>query len=241
MTIHDLAEGLQRGGQIDAILLDFSKAFDKVAHKRLLYKLDHYGVRGNTLNWIRSFLSGRTQKVVCEGHRSESADVISGVPQGTVLGPLLFLLYLNDIASTVQSTPRLFADDCLLYRQINSPQDAIQLQNDLDNLQVWEQQWSMSFNPDKCEVIRITQKRNIIDTEYTIHGTKLNIVKSAKYLGVNIDSKLNFNNHIDTISKKANSIRAFVQGQGYSLHNSRETFARVRLIDLGPSYSAKHQ
>ena len=210
MTIHDLAEGLHKGRQIDAILLDFSKAFDKVSHNRLLHKLQHYGVRGNTLNWIRSFLSGRTQKVLCEGQTSEAADVISGVPQGTVLGPLLFLIYLNDIADTVTSTPRLFADDCLLYRTIDTPQDSTRLQEDLNNLQVWETQWKMAFNPDKCEVIRITQKRKIINTEYTIHGTPLNTVNSAKYLGVNIDTKLNFNNHIDTVCKKANSVRAFV-------------------------------
>ena len=119
------------------MLLDFSKAFDKVSHQRLLglCKLNHYGVRGQVLNWITSFLAGRSQSVVCEGSASTAKRVINGVPQGTVLGSLLFLVYINDLPSCLQSTPRLFADDCLLYRRINARSDCDILQNDLDRLQ----------------------------------------------------------------------------------------------------------
>ena len=117
LTIDDLARGLNDKQQIDAILLDFSKAFDKVPHQLLLLKLNHYGVRGNILSWIEDFLSARTQEVVIEGSKSTPSPVSSGVPQGTVLGPLLFLAYINDMPECVGSEIKLFADDSLLYSE----------------------------------------------------------------------------------------------------------------------------
>ena len=180
-------------------------------HKRLILKLDNYGIRGSTLDWIQDFLSNRSQTVVCEGTKSPPAAVVSGVPQGTVLGPLLFLAYINDMPGTVKSTIRLFADDALVYRNINSIEDSAELQKDLNELQQWEAEWQMEFNPDKCEVLRLTQKKkNIINYNYSIHGQTLQTVEEAKYLGVTLDSKLSFNPHIEKICKKANHTRAFV-------------------------------
>ena len=121
--VHDLAKNMHDGLQNDVIVLDFSKAFDKVGHERLLKKLSWYGIRGETNEWIRSFLSDRTQAVVVDGHTSSSAPVLSGVPQGSVLGPCLFLYYINDIAESLNSTVRLFADDTMLYLVINSEAD----------------------------------------------------------------------------------------------------------------------
>ena len=106
--------------QIDAVILDFSKAFDKVSHRHLLLKLEHYGIRGPTLSWIGDFLTNRTQRVMIEGTQSETAPMTSEVPQGSVLGLLLFLCYINDLPTCVSSDIRLFADDCLLYRTIHS-------------------------------------------------------------------------------------------------------------------------
>ena len=151
--------------------LDFSKAFDKVPHQRLAAKLSHYGVGGNTLQWIQCFLSGRTQQVVVDGEQSAPAPVTSGVPQGTVLGPLLFLAYINDLPQNVTSTSRLFADDCLVYRVINNTCDSEELQKDLDTLEKWERDWQMSFNPDKCEVIRVTNKKTTICEPRTTPST----------------------------------------------------------------------
>ena len=182
LTIDDLARGLRDMQQIDCIFLDFSKAFDRVPHERLLLKLHYYGVRGKLLSWIRDFLSQRTQQVILEGEKSNVANVTSGVPQGTVLGPLLFLIFINDLPECVSSHIRLFADDALLYRTIQSADDIDILEKDLESLQAWERRWLMSFNADKCEVLRVSNKRkNIIGSSpYSIHGTPLRTVEEAK-------------------------------------------------------------
>ena len=113
-TAHDFTSNLEEGLATHLAILDFSKAFDKVPHERLLSKLHTYGIRNSLLAWMRNFLTQRTQQVVCEGERSTPKKVLSGVPQGTVLGPLLFLLYINDLPSNLKSSVRLFADDCLV-------------------------------------------------------------------------------------------------------------------------------
>ena len=118
--------------RIDAILLDFSKAFVKVSHQRIAIKLHHYGIRGHLLEWIKCFLTNRCQQVMVEGQISTPAPVTSWVLQGTVMGPLLFLIYINDLHLKVSSTTRLFADDSLLYLRIRSLEDARLLQEDLD-------------------------------------------------------------------------------------------------------------
>ena len=144
--VHELVHGVNTNKQIDmAILdfskqidmaiLDFSKAFDKVSHKHLLYKLQWYRADTLTHAWIADFLRNRTQAVVLEGETSTSVPVTSGVPQGTVLGPILFLLYINDLPECISnSTVWLFADDCILYRQIDSTADCAKLQDDLNAL-----------------------------------------------------------------------------------------------------------
>ena len=211
-TLKDFADCLNKSEQIDAILLDFSKAFDKVDHEGLLLKLDHLGIRNSLLSWIRSFLIGRTQKVLVEGKASNPKPVISGVPQGTVLGPLFFLIYINDISEGLSKGTKLklFADDSLLYRIIRSAKDVLALQNDLNLLQAWEIEWKMEFHPGKCQHIRITNKRNIIQSKYYIHGICIEETESAKYLGIVIDSSLKWKKQYHEISKKANSVLALL-------------------------------
>ena len=122
-TVHEWMTAMENKTQIDAILLDFAKAFDKVPHLRLLSKFTSYGITGNTKNWIKSFLSNRKQRVSVNGALSDITYVTSGVPQGSVLGPVLSLLYINDINGNIKSFIRLFADDSIIYRKISSKTD----------------------------------------------------------------------------------------------------------------------
>ena len=151
---------------------------------------------------------------------SAEADVISGVPQGTVLGPLLFLAFINDLPESTSSDTRLFADDALIYRHIKSDEDARRLQQDLDALQKWESEWQMNLHPERCQVIRIcTNKRFRRETTYTLHGHILEAVESAKYLGVTIGEDLQWKTHIDNITAKASRTVGFLRRNLYNCTN----------------------
>ena len=212
-TLDDFANCLKNHQQIDAILLDFSKAFDKVDHEGLILKLEHLGIRGSLLDWTKSFLIDRTQRVVVEGKGSSPTRVQSGVPQGTVLGPLFFLVYINDITKGLSKGTilNLFADDSLLYRIIKSAKDAEILQKDLLTLQLWEKKWKMEFHPGKCQLLKITNKIKPINTVYKIHNIPISETDSAKYLGVVIDSNLHWRYQYSNIIKKCNSTLAFLK------------------------------
>ena len=232
LTIQDLAKNIDNRGQTDLILLDFFKAFDKIPHKRLLNKTNYYGIRHSTNQWIANFLEGRTQQVLVEGVKSTTAPVHSGVPQGSVLGPLLFLLYINDLPDAVSegSTTRLFADDCALYRDIKTTEDDRKLQDDLEQLQKWERDWLMEFHPKKCQVTNITSKRNIISHKYNIHGHTLEVVDSAKYLGLSIHKSLKWNDHINQVTKKANSTLAFLRRNPHHCPRPTKSLCYLTLI-----------
>jgi len=133
--INDFAESLNNQGQTDTILLDFSKAFDKGSHQHLYQKLHHYGIQGDTLAWLKDFLTGRWQQVLVNGEQSDATEVTSGVSQGTVLAPLLFLCFINDLPNNILSTVRLYADDVILYASNNSTEDCHKLQKDLATLE----------------------------------------------------------------------------------------------------------
>ena len=175
---HDLAYNVHKSKQTDVLVMDFAKAFDTVPHKRLLYKLDWYGVRGNITNWISAFLSDRNQRVIVDGYHSDWTSVTSGVPQGSVLGPCLFLYYINDLPEyTKNSKVRLFADDCILYRLIKTQHDAELLQQDLLSMEKWEHDWLMRFNASKCSILTVTNKIKHIIFQYQFHGTHLERVR----------------------------------------------------------------
>ena len=130
-TLNDLLSSYDKDKQVDVAILDFSKAFDTVPHRKLLNKLNSYGVQGSIHFWLANFLTNRIMRVVLEGESFDEVLVESGVPQGTILGPILFLCHINDLPLCVKSQVRLFADDCLLYRTIENFEDQLILQNDL--------------------------------------------------------------------------------------------------------------
>jgi hypothetical protein len=191
--------------------MDFSKAFDKVDHHKLIYKLKRLGVNSQATDWIKSFLSNRSQKVAVEGRYSDELPVLSGVPQGSVLGPCLFLAYINDLPQSIKCKARLFADDTIVYLTIKSATDTETLQKDLNRLEEWERDWAMEFNADKCEVLRITRKKSPIIYPYKLHNVELKTTSAAKYLGVTISKDLNWSQHIENISAKASSSLRFIQ------------------------------
>ena len=183
--------------QTDLILLDFQKAIDTVPHQRLLCKLSSYGIQNQLYSWIDSWLTQRKQQVIVDSLASVWVPVKSGVPQGTVLGPLMFLIYINDIGDNISSSLQLFADDCILYRTITSPEDSIQLQRDLDSIFEWSQLWQMNFNIKKCVVLRCYRITSPILTSYSLAGQLLEYVKEHSYLGVILDQQMSFTSHIN--------------------------------------------
>ena len=184
----------------------FSWAFDTVPRQCFLGKLAHYGIQGCTNSWICVFLTGRSMSVVVDGESSEPMPILSGVPQGTVLRPLLFLIYINDMPSQVSKGTCiwLFADDCLVYRWIQKVKDQTILQKNLDCLRNWAIRWGMTFNPRKCYIMHITRGCRL-DKFYQMCGTILGTVTLAKYLGITISDDLHWHQQINLVAKKANT------------------------------------
>ena len=198
---------IAEGGVIDTIYLDFAKSFDTVPHQRLTVKLQAYGIKGNILNWIINYLSWRSQIVTVYGEKSKSAQVISGIPQDTVLGPLLFVIYINDLLDDIRSDGLLFADDTKLFRKIVSREDAVILQSDIRLLESWSQKCLLNFHPDKCHVLTLGRFENIMYTQrYNICGHEMEQVFEEKDLGVIVDSDLTFEEHISSKIRTANAI-----------------------------------
>ena len=212
-TVEQVARSLDRREQIDMLVLDFSKAFDTVPHQRLLRKMEFYGINGEVLNWISDWLTQRNQRVCVDGETSGMKTVRSGVPQGTVLGPLCFLLYINDIGNSVSpgTSIRLFADDSLLYRTIHSTESCHQLQEDLTQLVQWSRTWQMSFHPAKCYILRVSRKRIPVVFSYNMMGQNLETVHHYPYLGVELSEDMNWDHHISKITSKANRTLGFIR------------------------------
>ena len=190
-TTTDWANTPNNKGQTDIIFLHFSKAFDKISHRFILSKLHYYGIRNHTLSWIGAFLSNRTQTTVVNGVHSSYVEVTSGVPQGSLLGQMQFLLHINDINNAIKSQINLFADHSVLHRNIHNQNDQVILQNDLDTISSWAEKWLMELNINKCFVLSIMLKRNSIFHDYNILGAMPKRVTNHDYLGVAISSDLN--------------------------------------------------
>ena len=208
-TIDKWSEEIDQSKSVDVIFLDFSKAFDSVPHTRLLTKLKAYGITGSLYRWLEDFVSGRTQQVSVQGAESEWVPVTSGVPQGSVLGPILFLLYVNDLPDSTQNWTRLFADDTKVSIGFLAESECDSLQDDITKLTEWSKTWQLSFNAKKCKVMHIGSK----NPHHKYHmkdqngqETEITSVTEEKDLGVVVDSRLSFKSQVASVVKKANSM-----------------------------------
>ena len=173
-TLDEWTSILEEGDSVDALYLDFSKAFNSVPHQRLLLKLRSCWVGGKLLNWVEAFLTGRRQRVSVNGSRSEWAAVTSGVPQGplgAVLGPLLFVVFVNDLPGEVLSSVKMFADDTKIYRSVSQASDVHLLQADLNALVGWSERWQLPFNREKCKALHLGRRNE--NHMYDMGGTQL--------------------------------------------------------------------
>jgi hypothetical protein len=199
----DISDSLDEATRLDAIIIDFSKAFDRVPHDRLLKKIADSGVDPRVVVWIREFLVGRSQRVRVGGQLSDEVRVTSGVPQGSVLGPLLFLAYVNDIWRNIESKIRLFADDCIVYRKIVNNYDVDKLQTDLDRLGDWAVENEMKINPSKSKSISFTRARIKDPLNYTLRDQNIPEDSCCKYLGIIIRSDLSWADQVNHKVQKA--------------------------------------
>ena len=206
------------GGQLDAskqtdiIYLDKSKAFDKVDHTKLLGRLHQYGITGKLHDWFRSYLQGRKQQVTVLGATSRELPVTSGVPQGSLLGPILFLLFVDDLPNTVKtSRVACYADDTKIFKSIDSITDCNALQSDLNDLVSWSESSGLIFNQSKCKYQCITRKKSPVQPTYNINETPLESCDTEKDLGVWVSSNLTSDKQVTEQCAKANKLLGFVR------------------------------
>lgn len=201
----DLIRTLNLKGQTDAIFLDFSKAFDVVPHQNLITKLLAIGIEQKVVAWIASYLSNRRQCVTINGCLSKELAVHSGVPQGSVLGPLLFLVYINDIYFCVEPPIqiKLFADDCVVYTSINNQEDQIKLNDALRSINEWCIRWGLKINRSKTNSVTFTNKTLPLHFTYFIGNAAITRADRVKYLGVTLTSNLSWETHVENVCSGA--------------------------------------
>ena len=199
--LHTIGRNLDKNIQTDVIYLDFARAFDTVDHNVLLSKLKAYGVSGQLLTWFANYLSGRLQRVVIDGATSQWAPVTSGVPQGSLLGPLLFIIFINGLPDVAIGDvfTSLYADDTKVYRNINTIEDCMSMQKTLTNMDTWTGHNNIRFNASKCKALTITRKKSLLNFIYKVDNVELERVSTEKDVGVNITNSLTWNTHIHAL------------------------------------------
>ena len=219
-VLDEWTDALDQGLAIEAIYMDFKKAFDSVPHRRLLYKMEALGIKDPVLSWTKSFLQHRSQYVRVNGSTSTRHKVTSGIPQGSVLGPILFVLYINDLPKSITSRVMMFADDTKIYQLYpNRERPPATIQDDLLKLDTWSSTWLLSFHPNKCHqlVINRSRDKNPVATRHLPSSDnpheKLNLATTPeeKDLGITVDNNLTFERHIDSICSKARRIMGLIR------------------------------
>ena len=205
-VLHSIGEALDKNKQTDVLYLDFAKAFDTADHAILIEKLKWYGVTGQLLDWFSDYQKDRSQRVVINGEASVRLPVTSGVPQGILVGPLLFVIFINDLPDAIHehTSTALYADDTKQHRTILAAKDCDILQQDLTSLNTWSHESNLKFNASKCKVLTVTRRKTPVTHEYHLGEVILQRVQEEKDLGVTISSNLSWNLHVTRIVLKAN-------------------------------------
>ena len=216
LLVYDsVSKQVDKGAVSDVILFDFSKAFDVVVHSLMIEKLSNLGIQGNILKWITSFLVGRSMRVCVKGQASQPKPVLSGVPQGSVLGPILFLIYVNSIASQLKSSYKIFADDlkmyaCVQYKTQSDPHSPTcqDVQEDIDALHKTALSWGLSMNVQKSVVLRFARHHStdLPEPSYILNGNQIPVQEKATDLGVIVDVSLKFHGHVQSVAHKAGGL-----------------------------------
>ena len=209
-VMEDITMYMDNRNPVDIIYLDFRKAFDTVPHERLLRKLEAYGINGYVISWIREFLSDRIQAVKVGDTLSDKLEVVSGIPQGSVLGPVLFTIFINDLPDSIASPCKIFADDTKIYNTVNNSK---LLQQDLEKLQKWSEMWNLYFNVDKCKVLHVGRRNPKLEYKMVVGGLYklLQSCEEEKDLGVIFNMSLNFDTHIQNSINKANKMIGLIK------------------------------
>ena len=229
---------LEERKEICAIFFDYRKAFDTVPHKLLLDKLCQFGINEKIILWVANYLTNRQQNVVLNGVMSDSVDVLSGVPQGSVLSPLLFIIYVNDLASlsfSGNSQIVLYADDLVLYRPISTPNEYHILQNDINTIENWTLSNCLQFNILKCKYMVIYRRRNPEKHNplLLLNGEPIERVETFKYLGILLSTDLSWSRHIDSVCSRAKRILGLLYRQYYN-HVGSEVIKQLYISLVRP-------
>ena len=218
LAVEEWSIAIERGDPVDIVYLDLAKAFNTVSTRRLLHKVSTHGIRGKLLRWIEAFLVGRRQRVIVGNSCSDWIPVPSGVPQGSVLAPTLFLLYVNDLPTVLSCGVKLFADDSKLYQAVRHHQDAQSLQDNLDAAVKWGDEWQLTLNAAKCKVLHVG--RHAIHHDYHLRDTELQAEAVEKDLGVFVDTDLKFRKQAAMAVKKASQVMAVIRRSFCVLDNT---------------------
>ena len=202
----EILKELEEGNNVDAVYLDFSKAFDKCDHGILLHKIKKLGIKGKLGKWLQNFLNGRKQAVIVDRIRSEWSKIVSGIPQGSVLGPILFLIYISDIGEDLSAKALVYVDDTKIKQRVNNEEDVENLQKELEKLDEWATENNMKFNGKKFQVVRYGRNEELKNNTEYFSGAYEEIIErfeTIRDLGVQLSDDASFNEQIEKVCKKA--------------------------------------
>jgi len=228
---HEIYKAFDDSHELRAVFLDISRAFDRVWHEGIIFKLKTIGIEGEMINILENFLSDRMQRVAMNGSTSHWAEIEAGVPQGSILGPILFLVYINDIIESVESDIRIFADDTFIFRIADQNSTKL-LNDDLQRITTWANKWKMLFNPDitkqAVEVVFSNKRSPTTFEPLTFNNIPVKVVTETTHLGMILDSKLNFEHHLEKKIGKANmGLGAMQQLKKWVSHNTLEVIYKL--------------